>query len=96
MPGPFPTKPEGSPLWSQVSLLIVVYRNWDLHVTSSCHRISIYSINRSRPQTAKRLAELEKQGKSILPITQPLEMSLETDEEWLAQMKLRGGRDPKE
>ncbi|RYP68167.1 hypothetical protein DL771_006817 [Monosporascus sp. 5C6A] len=70
--------------------------NWDLHVTSSCHRISIYSMNRSKPLTAKRLAKLEKQGKPILPITQPLDMELEGEEEWQAQMKARGGRDPQE
>ncbi|KAF7299801.1 Sulfite oxidase mitochondrial [Mycena chlorophos] len=32
--------------------------NWDLHVTSSCHRIKIYSVNKSRPATVRRLQEL--------------------------------------
>ncbi|KAH8092558.1 Oxidoreductase, molybdopterin-binding domain-containing protein [Phellopilus nigrolimitatus] len=29
--------------------------NWDLHVTSSCHRIKLYSVNCTRAQTAARL-----------------------------------------
>ncbi|KAF2024164.1 molybdopterin binding oxidoreductase [Setomelanomma holmii] len=33
--------------------------NWGLHVTSSCHRISIYSLNKSRPVTKARLDEFE-------------------------------------
>ncbi|ORX96648.1 Oxidoreductase, molybdopterin-binding domain-containing protein [Clohesyomyces aquaticus] len=70
--------------------------NWDLHVTSSCHRIKIYSINRSRPATAKRLQMLESKGMSILPITRPLEIDLETNEEYREEMKKRQGRDPVE
>ncbi|KAF2193927.1 molybdopterin binding oxidoreductase [Zopfia rhizophila CBS 207.26] len=70
--------------------------NWDLHVTSSCHRIKIYSINRSKPLTAKRLKLLEEKGLSILPITQPLEIDLESNEEYLEEMAKREGRDPLE
>jgi len=70
--------------------------NWDLHVTSSCHRIKIYSINRSRPSTAKRLKMLEEKGLSILPITRPLEIDLESNEEYLEEMTKRQGRDPEE
>ena len=71
-------------------------RNWDLHVTSSCHRIRVYSINRSRKVTAERLKLLEEKGMSILPITQPLEFDLESDEHYDAEMRARGGRDPAE
>lgn len=70
--------------------------NWDLHVTSSCHRISIYSINRSRPATAARLKLLEEKGLSIDPITRPLEFQLESDEDWRKAMEAKGGRDPEE
>lgn len=71
-------------------------RNWDLHVTSSCHRINIYSINRSKPLTAQRLKVMEEKGMPMLPITHPLEMDLESDEHYEAAMKAQGGRDPQE
>lgn len=70
--------------------------NWDLHVTSSCHRIKIYSINKSRPATAARLKLLEEKGLDIVPITKPLEFDLETDEEYEAAMKAQKGREPQE
>jgi sulfite oxidase len=70
--------------------------NWDLHVTSSCHRINIYSINRSKPLTAQRLKVMKEKGMSMLPITHPLEMDLESDEHYKAAMEAQGGRDPKE
>ncbi|KAK8018812.1 molybdopterin binding oxidoreductase [Apiospora marii] len=70
--------------------------NWDLHVTSSCHRVKIYSMNRSKPMTAQRLKLLEEKGMSILPITRPLEIDLETDEHYDQAMEAMGGRDPKE
>lgn len=70
--------------------------NWDLHVTSSAHRIKIYSINRSHPATAKRLKLLEEKHTPIVPITHPMEFDLETKEEYEEQMRLRGGRDPLE
>ena len=71
-------------------------RNFDLHVTSSCHRIKVYSINRNRPATRARLAELERRGLGIVPITRPLPFDLETDEHYEKVMAERGGRDPKE
>ncbi|KAJ9649705.1 hypothetical protein H2199_000484 [Coniosporium tulheliwenetii] len=70
--------------------------NWDLHVTSSCHRIKIYSINRSRRATAERLKFLEEKGMSITPITQPFPFDLETEEHYLEEVAIRGGRDPVE
>ncbi|KAK4161063.1 Oxidoreductase, molybdopterin-binding domain-containing protein [Cladorrhinum sp. PSN259] len=70
--------------------------NWDLHVTSSCHRIKIYSINRSRPATAARLKLLEEKGIDIVPITRPLPFDLETDEHYEAAMQAQKGREPLE
>jgi len=70
--------------------------NWDLHVTSSCHRVKLYSVNRTKPATMKRLKQLEDHGASIHPITRPLPFDLETEEEYLEEMKKRGGRDPEE
>ncbi|KAH8814943.1 Oxidoreductase, molybdopterin-binding domain-containing protein [Xylogone sp. PMI_703] len=70
--------------------------NWDLHVTSSCHRIKIYSINRSRPATATKLARLEKLGVPLLPISQPSEFESESNEAYAAEMAKRGDRDPHE
>ena len=73
-----------------------VHRNFDLHVTSSCHRIKIYSINRSRPDTAARLKELELRGEPMTPITKPLPFDLETDEHYRREVEAQGGRDPVE
>ncbi len=75
---------------------MVDIRNWDLHVTSSCHRVKVFSVNRSHPATAKRLRLLEKKGVDLLPLTKPLEIDLESDEEYETQMQRRGGRDPEE
>ncbi|KAI5121979.1 hypothetical protein M0805_002049, partial [Coniferiporia weirii] len=58
--------------------------NWDLHVTSSCHRIKLYSVNRSRPETAARLAVLETHGMDIHDLSRPGEIALEDEEEYLA------------
>lgn len=46
--------------------------------------------------TAKRLKQLEEKGIPMVPITHPLEFDLETEEEYLNEMKLRKGRDPEE
>ena len=73
-----------------------VNRNWDLHVTSSCHRVKIYSVNKSKPATAERLKMLEEKGLSIDPITKPLPIDLETDEEYAEAMAARKGREPLE
>jgi sulfite oxidase len=59
-------------------------------------RVKIYSINRTKPMTAKRLKQFEEKGQSIWPITRPVPFDLETEEEYLEQMKLREGRDPEE
>lgn len=70
--------------------------NWDLHVTSSCHRIRVYSVNTTKRSTAARLKALEENDMSLFPITQPLEMELETEEHYWEKMALSGGRDPTE
>jgi sulfite oxidase len=70
--------------------------NWDLHVTSSCHRIKVYSVNKTRPATSKRLDALEKRGASLLPITAPLPMEQESDEDYAAVMAKIHYRDPVE
>ncbi|OAG00100.1 molybdopterin binding oxidoreductase [Paraphaeosphaeria sporulosa] len=70
--------------------------NWDLHVTSSCHRIKVYSMNRNKPATARRLKQCEEKGIPMVPITRPIEFDVETEEEYLANMTLRHGRDPEE
>ncbi|KAM5539407.1 hypothetical protein V8D89_006859 [Ganoderma adspersum] len=61
--------------------------NWDLHVTSSCHRIKVYSVNKSKRETARRLAEIEEKGETFEPLTRPLEWELEGREEYLAAMR---------
>lgn len=65
------------------NFIVISYflRSWDLHVTSSCHRIKIYSVNRSRPATAQRLKEIEDRGEEFEPLSKPLEWSLEGEEE---------------
>ncbi|EIM86497.1 molybdopterin binding oxidoreductase [Stereum hirsutum FP-91666 SS1] len=70
--------------------------NWDLHVTSSCHRIKIYSINKTRPATRARMALMEAHGvTSFEPLTLPLEFGLESEEEYLEKMR-RNPREPKD
>lgn len=66
--------------------------NWGLHVTSSCHRVKIYSVNISRPGTKKRLKEFKEHGESFVPITRPTEfatMNLEEYEMAWAKMEPR-------
>ncbi|KAL1304367.1 hypothetical protein AAFC00_003370 [Neodothiora populina] len=70
--------------------------NFDLHVTSSCHRVKIYSINRSKPLTAARLQLLKEKNIPMVPITHPLEVDLESQEHYDEEMARRGGRDPSE
>ncbi|EPQ52866.1 molybdopterin binding oxidoreductase [Gloeophyllum trabeum ATCC 11539] len=68
--------------------------NWDLHVTSSAHRIKVYSVNRTKPATAKRLKELEEHGETIEPITRPLSFPLEDHETYQANTQ-KYPREPK-
>jgi sulfite oxidase len=61
--------------------------NWDLHVTSSAHRIKIYSINTTYKATADRLRQIEENGDSLEPITRPLEFRIESDEHYTQFVK---------
>ena len=53
-------------------------------------------MNRSKPATARRLKAAEEHGIPMIPITHPLEMDLETTEEYLEEMRKQGGRSPTE
>ncbi|KAF4552288.1 Oxidoreductase molybdopterin-binding domain-containing protein [Elsinoe fawcettii] len=70
--------------------------NWDLHVTSSCHRIKVYSMNKQKPITAQRIKMMEEKGMSMYPLSRPLEIDLEDDDHYDEAMAKRGGRDPAE
>ncbi|KAH9883467.1 sulfite oxidase [Xylariomycetidae sp. FL2044] len=67
--------------------------NWGLHVTSSAHRIKIYSVNKSKKKTRDRLAEFEKHGVGLLPITRPTEFPYQSWEEYEEFQKKAGPRD---
>lgn len=67
-----------------------------LSVTSSAHRVPIYSINRTIPATANRLRLLEEHGEPIAPITHPAEFSLESEDDYVNAMSMRGAREPTE
>lgn len=67
-----------------------------MHVTSACHRISVYSVNKSRPATAARLKFLAEKGLEMFPLTKPLPIELEDEDHYEAEMERLGGRDPKE
>ncbi|KAK8023657.1 NADH-cytochrome B5 reductase [Apiospora rasikravindrae] len=56
--------------------------NWGLHVTSSCHRVSVYSVNKTRPVTKARLDEFERAGVPFGPITVPLPFPSQTWDEY--------------
>lgn len=42
------------------------------------------------------MQQIEDAGIDFLPITKPLELDMESDEEYETQMQRRGGRDPEE
>ncbi|KAK4701920.1 hypothetical protein P7C70_g4304, partial [Phenoliferia sp. Uapishka_3] len=64
-------------------------------VTSSAHRIKVYSANTSYKATRDRIALLQNGGDNFLPITRPVEgVSIETDEEYAREMAKRGPREP--
>ncbi|KAJ5669695.1 hypothetical protein N7462_010765 [Penicillium macrosclerotiorum] len=56
--------------------------NWGLHVTSSAHRIKIYSINKSREITRKRLDKYEQLGIPLAPLTKYETVPGQTPEEY--------------
>lgn len=65
-------------------------------MTSSCHRLFIYSVNKTKEPTAMRLAQLEKKGIPLTPITLPLEFDIEDDDHYLEVLEKQGPRDPEE
>ncbi|KAI6261154.1 hypothetical protein MCOR19_002577 [Pyricularia oryzae] len=70
--------------------------NWGLHVTSSCHRVSVYSINKTRPKTQARMAELEGKNIPIVPITVPLEVPAQGSDEYEEFWRTHEPRDAEE
>ncbi|KAI4211567.1 MAG: hypothetical protein LQ351_005608 [Letrouitia transgressa] len=56
--------------------------NWGLHVTSSAHRISIYSMNKSRDLTKQRLDKFQQLNAHLAPLTCPEDFSTQTREEY--------------
>ena len=63
--------------------------NWDLHVTQSCHKIKLYSVNRTKPLTAQRLKEYEDAGIDFAsePITRPVPWPLEDMDAYLERVR---------
>jgi len=56
--------------------------NWGLHVTSSCHRIKIYSVNKKRELTQQRLSEFQRRKEGFIPITRPTDFPQMTWEDY--------------
>lgn len=56
--------------------------NWDLHVTNSAHRVKIYSVNKKREATRKRLELFKQQGETLVPITRPTDFPTMTPDEY--------------
>lgn len=46
--------------------------------------------------TKRRLEAMEKAGEPLLPLTKPLEIEAEGDEEYEEAMTRKGGRDPEQ
>lgn len=67
--------------------------NWGLHVTSSAHRVKIYSVNKKREHTRKRLEEFKKRGQSLVPLTRPTEFAYQEWEEYDDFWQRNGPRD---
>jgi sulfite oxidase len=51
-------------------------------VTSSCHRVKIYNVNKSKADTRARLEEFEMRGIPFVPITRPTPFKIQPDEEY--------------
>ncbi|KAK4494266.1 hypothetical protein PRZ48_014564 [Zasmidium cellare] len=67
--------------------------NWGLHVTSSAHRVKVYSINKTKPATAKKLALFKKTGSPLAPITWPEEFTTQTMYEYKSFWEKHDPRD---
>ncbi|KAJ5118455.1 hypothetical protein N7526_010092 [Penicillium atrosanguineum] len=55
--------------------------NWGLHVTSSAHRIKVYSVNKTRKLTQQKLAQFEQNEVDLAPLTRYDPVPGLTDEE---------------
>jgi sulfite oxidase len=66
-----------------------------LHVTSSAHRIKIYSVNTSHKATAERMRQIEENGDSLEPITRPLMFRIESEQHYEESVK-KHQREPEE
>ncbi|KAL9116973.1 MAG: hypothetical protein Q9187_006495 [Circinaria calcarea] len=67
-----------------------------LELVVSCHRVKVFSVNKSRPTTAKRLKFWKDKGVNFLPLTKPLTIYLQDDDKYQAEIEWRGPRDPEE
>ncbi|KAK3674632.1 hypothetical protein LTR78_005354 [Recurvomyces mirabilis] len=67
--------------------------NWGLHVTSSAHRISIYSVNKTRERTKARLEDFAKRGVSFAPLTVPTERAIQDFDEYTSWVNKHDPRD---
>jgi sulfite oxidase len=67
--------------------------NWGLHVTSSCHRIKIYSVNKKRELTQQRLSEFQRRKEGFVPITRPTDFPQMTWEDYDEYWKKNQPRD---
>jgi len=70
--------------------------NWGLHVTSSCHTINVYSVNKKHERTRTRLEAMEKNGVSLAPITVPLSIPAQSWDDYEEFWKRHDPRDADE
>ncbi|KAL7415976.1 Oxidoreductase, molybdopterin-binding domain-containing protein [Mrakia frigida] len=70
--------------------------NWTLHVTSTVHRMKVYSVNRNNAATRERLEKLEAAGDGIEPLTRPAKILVEPLDEYKKAMEEKGIREPRE
>ena len=56
--------------------------DWGLHVTSSCHCVKIYRVNKKTELTKARIADFAKRGKRLVPIARPTEFLTMTSEDY--------------
>ncbi|KAL2279151.1 hypothetical protein FJTKL_13716 [Diaporthe vaccinii] len=67
--------------------------NWGLHFTSSCHRISVYSVNNTRPKTKARLEEFADKGIPFASIIVPLAFPSQTWDDYEKYWETHDPRD---
>lgn len=67
--------------------------NWGLHVTSSAHRVKVYSINKTKPVTAAKLRMFEKSDTPLAPITWPEDFSMQSMDDYKEFWRAHDPRD---